>query len=109
MKSSFGVCSTYDRVFFWAAIIIACDVIVDVSMHHICANGISNDNVYQNVQVVFNDKDIHSSLSVVKEKVGDLLLNMCSTFQNYNCDNVSKCIVRCYTFTLARAFKQMGT
>jgi len=78
-------------------------------MHHICASGVSNDNIHQNVQVISNDKDIHSSLNVAKEKVRDLLLNMCSILQNNNYDNVLKCIVGCFTFIPVRASKQMDT
>jgi hypothetical protein len=58
------------------------------SLHHINANQVSNDNIHQGLKVVSNDKDIHLLLGVVKEKVGDLLLNMCFTFQNNNCDNI---------------------
>ncbi len=40
---------------------------------------VSNDDVHQGSETFSDDKDIHSSLGVVKEKVRDLLLNMCST------------------------------
>jgi hypothetical protein len=78
-------------------------------LHHICANHVNNNNVHQGLEVISNDKDIHSSLGVAREKVGDLPLNMCSTFQNNSCDSIPKHIVGCYTFTLAGAPKQMGT
>jgi hypothetical protein len=61
-------------------------------MHHICAIRINNDNVYQSTEVVANNKNIHLSSNVVKEKVGDLLLNMCSAFQSNNYDNILKCV-----------------
>jgi hypothetical protein len=70
---------------------------------------VNNDNVHQSLKIVFSDKDIHSSLGVVKEKVEDLPLNMCSTFQNNSCKNISKCIVGCYMFIPSWASKQMGT
>jgi len=45
------------------------------------------------IKVQKSYKDIHSLLGVAKEKVGNLLLNMCSTLQsdNYNVylENVS--------------------
>jgi hypothetical protein len=52
---------------------------------------VNNDNVHQNLRTVFNDKDIHSSLGVVREKVGYLPLNMCSILQSNSCDNILKC------------------
>jgi hypothetical protein len=70
---------------------------------------VNNDNIHQGLEAIYGDKDIHSSSSVVREKVGDLLLNMCFTFQNNNCNNISKCIVSYCTFTLVRASKKMGT
>jgi len=61
------------------------------SLHHICANQISNDNVHQSTDVVSNNKNIHSSSGVVREKVGDLLLNMCFAFQSNNYNSIRKC------------------
>ncbi len=61
------------------------------------------------MEVVFGNKNIHLSLDVAREKVGDLFLNMCSTIQNNSYDNIPKCIMGCYTFTLVGASKQMGT
>ncbi len=48
------------------------------SLHHICASWINNDNVHQHPEIIFGDKDIHSSLGVAREKVRDLPLNMCA-------------------------------
>ncbi len=48
------------------------------------ASRVNNDNVHQGLKVIFNDKNIHPSLGVAKEKEGEFLLNMCSTFQNNN-------------------------
>jgi hypothetical protein len=51
------------------------------------ANQINNDDIHQGSEVVSSDKDVHLLLSVAREKVGNLLLNMCSTLQNNNYDN----------------------
>jgi hypothetical protein len=51
------------------------------------------------MEVVFGNKNIHLSLDVAREKVGDLPLNMCSVFQSNSYNNTLKCVVRCYTFT----------
>ncbi len=48
------------------------------SLHHIYASWLNNDNVHQSLEVVYDNKDIHVLLGVVKEKVGNLPLNMCS-------------------------------
>ncbi len=74
-----------------------------------CVNWVSNDNVHQSMKTISGDKNIHLSSNVAKEKVGDLPLNMCSTFQNNSCNNIQKCVVDCYMFILAWAPKQMGT
>jgi hypothetical protein len=71
-------------------------------------NKINNDDVHQGSKVVYDNKDIHSSLSVVREKVGDFFLNMCSTLQNNNCDTILKCIMGYYKFIFTSALKQMG-
>jgi hypothetical protein len=70
---------------------------------------VNNDDVYQGPEIIFGDKDIHLLSGVVKEKVGDLPLNMCSTLQNNNYNSISKCVMGCYAFILERAPKQMGT
>jgi hypothetical protein len=46
---------------------------------YLCELG-QNDDVHQGLEAISSDKDIHSSLGVVKEKVKDLPLNMCSIF-----------------------------
>jgi hypothetical protein len=69
----------------------------------------NDDDVHQGLETVSGDKDIHSLLNVARKKVGDFLLNMCSTFQKIICDNIPKCIVGCCMFTSARAKKQMAT
>ncbi len=79
------------------------------SLHHICVSRINNDNVHQSSKTIYGDKNIHSSSNVAKEMVGDLLLNMCSTFQSNNCNSVTKCFMGCCMFILAWALKQMGT
>jgi len=72
------------------------------SLHHICVNWVNNDDVHQALEVVYGDKDIHSSLGVAKENVRNPLLNMCSTFQSNNYDNILKCIVGCCMFIPGR-------
>jgi hypothetical protein len=78
-------------------------------LHHFCANWVNNDNIHQSSKIVSGDKDIHLSLGVAREKVGDLHLNMCSTFQSNNYNNISKCVMGYHMFTPTRASKQMGT
>jgi hypothetical protein len=78
-------------------------------LHHICVSRVSNDEVQQSMEAVFGNKNIHLLSGVAKEKVGNFLLNMCSTFQSNNCNNISKCVVSCYILTSTRAPKQMGT
>ncbi len=70
---------------------------------------VSNDKVYQNMEIVFGNKNIHLLSNVAKEKVGDFLLNMCFVLQSNGCNNILKCVVGCYLFTPTRALKQMGT
>jgi hypothetical protein len=79
------------------------------SLHHICASRVNNDSVHQSMEVISNNKNIHSSTSVVREKVGDLPLNMCSTLQSNSSNNIPKCIMGYYTFIPTGALKQMGT
>jgi hypothetical protein len=76
-----------------------CQCYCQCSLHHICASWVNNDDIHQGPKDVFSDKDIHLSSSVVREKVGDLLLNMCSTFQNNSSNSISNCIVGYYMFT----------
>jgi hypothetical protein len=75
------------------------------SLYHIYANWVNNDNVH----AISGDHDIHSSLGVAKEKMEDLFLNMCSTFQSNNYDNILKCVVGCCTLIPIGGPKQMGT
>jgi hypothetical protein len=79
------------------------------SLHHIYANRVNNDNIYQSLKTISNDKDIHSLLGVVRKEVGYLPLNMCSTFQINSYDSIPKCIVGCYMFTPEGALEQMDT
>ncbi len=71
-------------------------------------NQVINDDVHQGLKVIYGDKDIHSSLGVAREKVGDLM-NMSSIFQNNSCDSILKCIMGYCMFTRIGAPKQMGT
>ncbi len=70
---------------------------------------VNNDDIHQDLKVVFCDKDIHSLSIVMKEKVGDLPLNTCSTFQNNSYDNMSKCIMGYCILTPVATLKQMKT
>ncbi len=58
------------------------------SLHHICVNKVNNDDVHLGLEVVSSDKDIHLSLGVAKEKMGDFPLNMCFIVQNNSYDNI---------------------
>jgi hypothetical protein len=51
----------------------------------------------------FGDKDIPLSLAMTREKVEKLFINMCSTLQSNNCDNIMKCIESCCIFIPTRA------
>jgi len=79
------------------------------SLHRICANRINNDDVHHNPKVVLGDKDVHLTLGVMREKVGDLPLNMCFTFQGNSYNSILKCIVGWCMITPTRTPKQMGT
>jgi len=61
------------------------------------------------LKAISSDKDIHSLSNVAREKVENLIVNMCSTIRNNNYDNIPKCIGGYYMLILARALKQMGT
>jgi hypothetical protein len=78
-------------------------------LHHIYANQINNDDICQGLKTISNDKDIHLLLGVVRKKVGDLPLNMCSILQINSCNNIPKCIMCCYMFIPERALEQMDT
>jgi len=69
MKSFSNVCSTYDHVFSWMTIIIACVVVDDAHW----MGWINYDKVCQGSKIVFHDKDINLPPSVAKEKVGTFL------------------------------------
>jgi len=66
-------------------------------------------SINQGSKVVYDNRDIHSSLGVARKKVGDLFLNMCFILQNNNCNTILKCIVHYYKFTLIGTLKQMDT
>jgi len=78
-------------------------------LHHICVSQVNNDDIRQRSEVVYDTKNIHSSLGVVREKVGDLFFNMSSILQNNSCNNILKYIVGYYTFILVGTLKQMST
>jgi hypothetical protein len=78
-------------------------------LHHVYVNRVNKHDVHQGAEVVYDDKDIHPSSSVVKEKVGDLPLNMCSILQNNSCNSILKCIMGYCMFIPTKTLKQMGT
>jgi hypothetical protein len=57
------------------------------------------------LEAISKNKDIHFSSDVAKEKVGDLLLNMCSTLQNNSYKSILKYMMGYYTFTPAKTPK----
>jgi len=77
-------------------------------LHHICANWINNNDIHQGLEAISGDKNIHLSSGVMREKVEELILNMCYTLQNNSCDNIAKCIKGYYMVTPTWALKQMG-
>jgi hypothetical protein len=64
-------------------------------LHHIYVSRFSNDKIHQSMEVMFGNKNIHLLLGVAREKVGDLSLNMCSTFQSSNSNSIPKCAMSC--------------
>jgi hypothetical protein len=72
-------------------------------------NWITNDDIHQSSKVISKDKDIHLLSGVAREKVGDLLLNMCSIPPSNSYESIVKCIMGYYMFIPAKAPKQMGT
>jgi len=72
-------------------------------------NHVNNDDIHQGPEAISSDNDIHLLSNRVREKVGDLSLNMCSTFQINNYDNIPKCIRGVLYVHSYRAPKQMGT
>jgi hypothetical protein len=78
-------------------------------LHHNYVSWVNNDDIHQGSKAIFDHKDIHSSLGVMKEKIRNLSLNMCSIIQSNNYNDIPKCIVDYYTFTPTKASKQMGT
>jgi hypothetical protein len=48
-------------------------------LHQICTNWIGNDNIHQCSKTISSDDNIHSSLCMVGDKVGNLFLYMSST------------------------------
>jgi hypothetical protein len=59
------------------------------------------------LKAISNNKNIDSLSSVVREKVGNLFLYVCSTFQNNNDNDISKNIVGCNVLTPTWALKEM--
>jgi hypothetical protein len=80
------------------------------SLNRVYVSQVSNDNFHQNLKTVFDNNNMHLSLNMTREKVGDLPLNMRSIFQSNSCNNILKCVVGYYyMLTTTKAPKQMGT
>ncbi len=103
MKTLHGAHSMYDCVFSWATILIVYVIIIN----NWCTISMWVELV--STKAISNGKDIHSSSSVAREEMGDLLLNMCFILQSNNYDSILKCIVGWCRFIPARTSKQMGT
>jgi len=69
------------------------------SLNHIYVSWVNNDNAHQSRKVVSSNKNIHLSLDVLKEEVGNLPLNMCSVFQSNSYNNIPTCVMNYYMFT----------
>jgi hypothetical protein len=79
------------------------------SLHYICASWVSNEDIHQGPKTIFDVKDIHL-LGVTRKKVKNVSVNMCFTFQNNRCNNISKCNMGCcYMFIPIGTKKQMVT
>jgi hypothetical protein len=61
------------------------------------------------MEAISANKNIHSLLNVVREKVGAFSLNMCFTLQNNSYNSILKCVVGYCTLIPTRVSKQMGT
>jgi hypothetical protein len=83
-------------------------LLLSILLYHIYVSRVNNDNVYQSTKVVFGNKNIHSSSNVLREKVGDLYLNMCFVFQSSSYNNIPTCVVNYCMFTPIGVLKQMG-
>ncbi len=57
-------------------------------------------------KTIFSDWNIDSLLNVVGEKVSNLFLYLCLTFQSNSCDNISKNIIGCNVITFAWALSK---
>jgi hypothetical protein len=65
------------------------------TLHQICTNKISNDNVHQGLKANSSDENIYSFLCMVGKKVGNLFLYVGSIFQRNSCNGISKRIMGC--------------
>jgi hypothetical protein len=68
-------------------------------LHQICTSQINNDNIRQGPKIMYGDDNIHLSLFMAKEKVGNLSMYMSSTFQCHSYNGISKSIMGCNVLT----------
>jgi hypothetical protein len=110
MKSSIGIRFVQDHALSWAIIVVACVVIVKTCYTKFVQVGLAMTTfVSQGSKIVFSDDDIHSSLGMAGEKVGNFSLYMSSIFWHDNCNNISKHIMGHNVFIFAWATYQMDT
>jgi hypothetical protein len=74
-------------------------------LYHIWVGQIGYENIYLRLKIVFGDKNIDLLLSEAGEKVGNLFLYVCSSFQNNSCNDIPKNIVNYNAFIIAHALK----
>jgi hypothetical protein len=70
-------------------------------LHQICTSRINNDNVRQGLKISSNDDNIHSSMYMAGEKVGNLSLYVNYTFQCNSYNGISKHIMGYSAYGLA--------
>ncbi len=103
-------CCSFD---IWSNLFLSshhwCMCCYQCSLNRFYVSQVSNDNFHQNLKTISSDNNMHLSLNMMKEKVGDLLLNMHFALQSSSCNSILKCVMGYYMFTTTRAPKQMGT
>jgi len=90
-----------DCVLFWITTITTCAVVMEAHYTKFVWVGLimTDDNIRQCLKTISNDDNIHSSLYMAREKVGNLFVYMSSTFWCDGCNGILKCIMGCSAFT----------
>jgi len=90
-----------DCVLFWITTITTCAVVMEAHCTKFVWVGLimTDDNIRQCLKTISNDDNIHSSLYMAREKVGNLFVYMSSTFWCDGCNGILKCIMGCSAFT----------